>query len=128
MLPLRVRVDLGGDGNEGVLCIPQSPNITRTSPSDYLVSYPRHSFFFFFLGGAYRSAEVQSVYSIAPADWARGYIYIYIYIYRERERDRQTDWQREREREWLEARTRRIKGNKRKNKKKGVSAEKKDNW
>ena len=33
----------GGNGNEGVLCIPQSSSITGTSPSDYLVSYPRHS-------------------------------------------------------------------------------------
>ena len=43
--------------------------------------------------GSYPSAEVQSVYSTAPADWAilfRNsllYIYIYIYIERERERD-----------------------------------------
>ena len=34
----------GSDGNEGVLCIPQSPSITGTSPSDCLVSYPEHSF------------------------------------------------------------------------------------
>ena len=33
----------GSDGNEGVLCIPKSSSITRTSPSDFLVSYPRHS-------------------------------------------------------------------------------------
>ena len=32
----------GSDGNEGVLCIPQSPSITGTSPSDCLVSYPGH--------------------------------------------------------------------------------------
>ena len=30
----------GSDGNEGVLRIPQSSSITRTSPSDCLVSYP----------------------------------------------------------------------------------------
>ena len=30
----------GSNGNEGVLRIPQSPNITGTSPSDCLVSYP----------------------------------------------------------------------------------------
>ena len=54
-------------GNEGVLHIPQSPGITGTSPSDCLVSYPGHS-----LGvGAYPSAEVQSVYSTAPANWAK---------------------------------------------------------
>ena len=28
----------GSDGNEGVLCIPQSSSITGTSPSDCLVS------------------------------------------------------------------------------------------
>ena len=35
-------------------------------------------------GGLFPSAEVQSVYSTAQADWASGlsiYIYIYIYIY-----------------------------------------------
>ena len=71
----------GSDGNEGVLCIPQSSSITRTSPSDCLVSYPRHS-----LGESYPSAEKQSVHYTAPADWAKTdcdniYIYIYIYIY-----------------------------------------------
>ena len=30
----------GNDGNEGVFRIPQSSNITGTSPSDCLVSYP----------------------------------------------------------------------------------------
>ena len=44
----------GSDGNEGVLRIPQ------TSPSDCLVSYPRHS-----LGGSNPSAEMQLVYSTA---------------------------------------------------------------
>ena len=53
----------GSNGNEEVLRIPQGPNITRTSPSDCLVSYPGHS-----LGGSYPSAEVQSVNSIALAD------------------------------------------------------------
>ena len=31
------------NGNEGVLCIPQSSSITETSPSDCLVSYTGHS-------------------------------------------------------------------------------------
>ena len=31
------------NGNEGVLCIPQSSNITGASPSVCLVSYPGHS-------------------------------------------------------------------------------------
>ena len=57
----------GSDGNEGVLHIPQSSSTAGTSPSDCLVSYPGHSFGG---GGSYPSAEVQSVYSTAPADWA----------------------------------------------------------
>ena len=57
----------GSDGNEGMLRIPQSSNTAGTSPSDCLVSYQGHS-----LGaGSYPSAEVQSVYSTAPADWAK---------------------------------------------------------
>ena len=55
----------GSDGSEGVLRIPQSSRNTRTSPSDCLVSYPGHS-----LVGSYPSAEKQSVYSTALADWA----------------------------------------------------------
>ena len=53
------------NGNEGALIISQSSSITGASPSNCLVSYPRHS-----LGGSYASAEIQSVYSTAPADWA----------------------------------------------------------
>ena len=48
----------GSDGNKGALRIPQSSSITETSSSDCLVSY---------LGQL--SAEKQSVYSTAPADW-----------------------------------------------------------
>ena len=58
----------GSDGNEEILRIPQSSSIAGTSPSDYLVTYPGHSLGG---GGSYPSAEVQSVYSTAPADWAR---------------------------------------------------------
>ena len=36
-------MDLGVDGNERVLYIPQSSSITGTSPSDCLVSYPGYS-------------------------------------------------------------------------------------
>ena len=43
----------GSDGNEGVLCIPQSSSITEASPSDCLVSYPGH-----LLGESYPSAEM----------------------------------------------------------------------
>ena len=54
------------DGNERVFYIPQSSSITGTLPSDFLISYPGH-----LLGWSYTSAEVQSVYSTAPADWAK---------------------------------------------------------
>ena len=33
----------GSNGNEGVVCIPQSPGISETSSSDCLVSYLGHS-------------------------------------------------------------------------------------
>ena len=60
------RTGPGSNDNAGVLRIPQSSSITGISSSDSLVSYPGHS-----LGGrSYPSAEVQSVYSTAPADWA----------------------------------------------------------
>ena len=53
----------GSDSNEGVLCIPQSSSIPGTSLSHCLVSYPKW--------GSYLSAEEQTVYSTAPADWTR---------------------------------------------------------
>ena len=56
----------GSNGNERVICIPQSSSITGASPSDCFVSYPEH-----LLRESYPSAELQLVYSIAPADWAR---------------------------------------------------------
>ena len=49
-----------------VLHITQRFSITGISLSDCLVSYSGHSFG----KGFYPSAEVQSVYSTAPADWA----------------------------------------------------------
>ena len=55
-----------GNGNEGMLCIPQSSSITGTSPSDNLVLYPGHSLEV----GSYSPAEVQLVYSTALANWA----------------------------------------------------------
>ena len=58
-------IGLVSDGNERVLCIPQSSSITGTSPSDCLVSYLVH-----LLGEFYLSAEKQPVYSTTPADWA----------------------------------------------------------
>ena len=57
----------GSDGNEEVVRIPQSSNIAGTSPSDCLESYQDTRWG----GGSYPSAEKHSVYSIAPADWAK---------------------------------------------------------
>ena len=58
----------GSDGNEEVLRIPQSPGITGASPSDCLMPYSGDSLV---VGESYLSAELQPVYSTAPADWAR---------------------------------------------------------
>ena len=57
--------DSGDGGNEEVLRIPQNFS-SGASPSDSLVSYQEHS-----LGESYLSAEIQSVYFIDPAGWAR---------------------------------------------------------
>ena len=54
----------GSDGNEEVSRIPQS-SIIKASLSNCLVSYAGH-----LLEEFYLSAEMQSVYSAAPADWA----------------------------------------------------------
>ena len=53
----------GSNGHEGVHYIPQSSK-TGVLLSDGLL-YPGHS-----LGESYPSAGMQSIYSIAPADWA----------------------------------------------------------
>ena len=64
----------GSNGNEGVLCISQSPIITGTSPLDCLVSYPEYSL----VGGLPLCRGAVGVF-YSPS---RGiYIYIYIYIY-----------------------------------------------
>ena len=60
----------GSDGNEGVLCIPQSSSITGTLQSDSLVLYPGHS-----LVGCYPSAEVQSVYPSRQGNQIRRIIF-----------------------------------------------------
>ena len=54
---------LGSDGNEGILGVPQSSSIFRASPSDGWLLYPGQSFG----EGSYSFAEMQSVYSKAPA-------------------------------------------------------------
>ena len=55
----------GSNGNKGVLRIPQSSSITRTSLSDCLVSYPGHS-----LGGVLPLCRGAVGVFTAPADWA----------------------------------------------------------
>ena len=64
MLPLWATVDLGVMAIKRY--IPQSSNITGASTSDCLVSYLGHS-----LREPYPFVETQSVYSTAPANWAR---------------------------------------------------------
>ena len=54
----------GSDGNEGVLCIPQSSSITGAL-MDCLISYPVYS-----LEESYTFSEIQLVNSTAPGDWA----------------------------------------------------------
>ena len=54
---------LGSDGDKEILRIPQNSSITIAAPSNRSVSYPRHS-----LRQSYPSAEMQLVYSTAPAD------------------------------------------------------------
>ena len=61
MLPFQVRVDLG------VMPMKGYSGIAKAKPSDCLVSYLGYS-----LEESYLSAEIQSVYSTAPADWATG--------------------------------------------------------
>ena len=67
----------GSNGNEGVLCIPQSSSITKASLSDCLVLYPGHTFE---VGYSYASAEMQSVYSAVPADFATDVLEIKGYL------------------------------------------------
>ena len=55
----------GSVGNKGGLCIPQSSSITKASASDSLVLNRGHT-----LGESNPSAEMHSVYSAAPANWA----------------------------------------------------------
>ena len=50
---------------KGILRIAQSFSIAGASQSDGLVSYPGHS-----LEESYPSAEIQSVNSATPTDWA----------------------------------------------------------
>ena len=53
--------------NEGVLRISQGPGVSGSSPSDCLMSYTGHSL----ARSSYSFAEMQWVYSTAPAYWVR---------------------------------------------------------
>ena len=65
MLPLRARVDLGAMAMKGYSAFPKAPALLQ--PHHLMFSViSRHSLG----GGSYPSAEVQSVYSTAAADWA----------------------------------------------------------
>ena len=66
MLPLQARVDLGVMAMKGYYAFPKATALLKPQPSNCLVSYPGH-----LLGESYPSAEMQSVYSAVPADWAR---------------------------------------------------------
>ena len=66
MLQFRARVDLGVMAMKGCFAFLKAPASQETHHQICLVSYTGHS-----LGAeSYPSAEVQSMYSTAPADWA----------------------------------------------------------
>ena len=69
----------GSNGYKEVFCILQSSSISGTSQSDCLVTYLGYSL----VGGTYSASEMQSVYSLAPANWAKGFVKLFngIYIY-----------------------------------------------
>ena len=56
----------GSEGKKGVLLITHSSSITGDSPSNFFVSYKRHS-----VGETYPSGEIQLVYSTASCDRAK---------------------------------------------------------
>ena len=56
----------GSESNESLFRIPQSSSIIENLLSDCWVSYQETSWW----EVSYPSAEMQSIYSSAPADWA----------------------------------------------------------
>ena len=58
---------------KGYSVLPQRSCITEASTSDCLVSYPEH-----LLEESYPSADMQSVNSAAPANWAKNYAWLSI--------------------------------------------------
>ena len=67
VLPLWARVDLGAMVMKGYSAFPKAPALLE--PHHQIVKC--HIQDTRWRGGSYPSAEVQSVYSTAPADWAR---------------------------------------------------------
>ena len=67
----------GSNGNEGVLCIPQSSSITAASPSDCLVSYPGH-----LLGGDLTLLQRRSRCILQPQP--NGQVALWFQYYRQR--------------------------------------------
>ena len=65
MLPLQARVDLGAMEIKGYSAFPKAQALPECHHQICLMSYPGH-----LLGESYFSAEVQSVYFTAPANWA----------------------------------------------------------
>ena len=63
----------GRNGNEGVLCIPQSSSNTGTSPSDRLVSYLGHSL--------ERVLPLRRDAVIVFFKWWWWYVYIYVQVW-----------------------------------------------
>ena len=64
--PTPGQTEPGSDDNKEILCTRQTFWIDGPSPLDCLVSYLGNS-----LGESYPFAMKQSVYSTAPADWAK---------------------------------------------------------
>ena len=69
MLPLHARVDLGAMAMKGYSAFPKAPALLE--PHHQIVSCHIQDTRW---GGSYSSAEVPSVYSTAPANWAIKYI------------------------------------------------------
>ena len=67
----------GSNGNEEILCIPQSSSITGTSPSDCLVSYPGHS-----LGRGLTPLQKSSQCILQPQPTGQiNYLYLNVIFY-----------------------------------------------
>ena len=66
VLPFRTRVDLGAMAMKECSKFPKAP--ASLEPHHQIVNFITRTLIG---GGSYPFAEVQSVYSITPADWAR---------------------------------------------------------